>query len=686
MTKLFLAALRGYGDCALRAPSIASRPATPPAIEQLEHRTLLSLPATTAPQLDLDLSDSPIVAAAESIDVTIALTTSARSVTYGQAVTFTAKVTSSAGAPSGTVSFWDGQTLLGSIELSASGKASLAISSLSAGSHNITVVYDGDATFAPQGSAPVVQNVTRASASVVLKKLPRQAALGQSVTFTAVAYPQAPSTATPQGWVTLYDGKRKFGRFQLVNGRGSATLAKLAAGQHRIVAYYSGNESFAASTSSAASIYITAPPTTTTITTSADSLPLGQPVTFTATIDRPAADTTPLTGWITFMDEDRILGYSLISGSQGALTASSLGEGQHKITAVYSGDATHQASTSRPITQNVPYATIVDLMALYTSRASRQIGGVEAIHRTIANAVNDMNQALLNSEIPLTIRLVYEGLIKYEESGSYDTDLERLFDRNDGYLDDAHSLRDQYGADLVTLFEGDADMGGLAYQMQNPKGRDNPDLGFSVVRIQQADAPVYTLAHELGHNFGAAHDVENSDGPGVFADSYGYRFTAQGTEYHDIMSYDPGITIPYYSNPNITYKGMPIGEAGLANVARAITLTAPVVASYRTQVVRGTTPTQIVLDAPVSFSTPGQSVLFRAVITARDPGAGLPMGKIVFKDGNKILGTAKIASGVATWSTTRLPAGSHTITAVYRGDSNFAASSSSSIPHRVRNA
>jgi hypothetical protein len=297
-----------------------------------------------------------------------------------------------------------------------------------------------------------------------------------------------------------------------------------------------------------------------------------------------------------------------------------------------------------------------------------------------------MNQALVNSQVPVSIRLVYEGLIKYEESGAYDTDLDRLSLPYDGYLDDAQSLRDKYGADLVTLLEGDGDLGGLAYQMQNPKDRDNADLAFSIVRIQQAAAPVYTLAHELGHNFGAAHDMENADGSGVFADSYGYRFMAQGTQYHDIMSYDPGITIPYYSNPNITYKGVPIGVTGSTNAARAITQTAPILAKYRAQVVNGTTPTEIELTASTSSSAPGQSVLFSATVAAREPGSGLPTGKVVFRDRNKVVGTGKITAGVAKWSTTTLLAGTHTITAFYTGDSNFAASASTSLSHRVRNA
>ena len=47
------------------------------------------------------------------------------------------------------------------------------------------------------------------------------------------------------------------------------------------------------------------------------------------------------------------------------------------------------------------------------------------------------------------------------------------------------------------------------------------------------------------------------------------------------MSYDPGRTIPYFSNPRIKYNGVAIGTANSADAARTITMTAPFVAKYQ---------------------------------------------------------------------------------------------------------
>ena len=65
-------------------------------------------------------------------------------------------------------------------------------------------------------------------------------------------------------------------------------------------------------------------------------------------------------------------------------------------------------------------------------------------------------------------------------------------------------------------------------------------------------------------------------------------------------------------------------------------------------------------------STSGQSVMFTATVT----GAGGPTGTVVFRDGLAVLGSSSLTSGKATYTTSGLPAGSHSITASYNGDSN----------------
>lgn len=88
------------------------------------------------------------------------LTTSAATVLFNTSVTFTAAVSSStAGIPTGAVTFKDGTTSIGSATLDATGTATLAISTLTSGTHSITAVYAGDATFATSTSNVVSQTV-----------------------------------------------------------------------------------------------------------------------------------------------------------------------------------------------------------------------------------------------------------------------------------------------------------------------------------------------------------------------------------------------------------------------------------------------------------------------------------------------------------------------------------------------
>jgi uncharacterized repeat protein (TIGR03803 family) len=92
------------------------------------------------------------------------LTSSPNPSTHGQAVTFTAAVSSSKGAPPNgeSVSFMQGTTVIGTGTLS-SGAAVFMTSTLAVGTHSITAVYRGDSTFATSTSKPVKQVVNKAT-------------------------------------------------------------------------------------------------------------------------------------------------------------------------------------------------------------------------------------------------------------------------------------------------------------------------------------------------------------------------------------------------------------------------------------------------------------------------------------------------------------------------------------------
>src|SRR5437867_3590260 len=77
------------------------------------------------------------------------------------------------------------------------------------------------------------------------------------------------------------------------------------------------------------------------------------------------------------------------------------------------------------------------------------------------------------------------------------------------------------------------------------------------------------------------------------------------------------------------------------------------------------------------WSVFGQPVTFTATVPATRPGAGTPTGTVTFKDGSSTLGTGTLdSSGQATFVTSTLAVGSHSITASYGGDASFKGSTS----------
>ena len=189
--------------------------------------------------------DTVYVTSASVASTTTTLTSSANPAHFGGSVTFTATVTSTAGTPTGTVTFKDGATTLGMGTLSA-GKATFATSKLAVGSHSITASYARAVDFAASTSAVLTETISTATTSTTLTSSANPAHFGSSVTFTATVTSTA---GTPTGTVTFKDGATTLGTGTLSAGKATFATSKLAVGSHSITASYAGAVDFAASTS-----------------------------------------------------------------------------------------------------------------------------------------------------------------------------------------------------------------------------------------------------------------------------------------------------------------------------------------------------------------------------------------------------------------------------------------------------
>jgi len=269
---------------------------------------------------------------------TTTLAASPASTQYGDPVALTASVTSGA---TGTISFYDGSTLLGTATVTNSA-AILTTTTLVAGTHAITAVYNGDATYASSQSNPTTVNVAKKTG----------ADGGAALTITIQNTSREFGTADPQ-FNYVVTGT-------LVNGDSYATaVTGVPAYSVADAASSSVGSTFPISENGLSSanyeiavvpgtLTIATAPTTTTLATSTNTAQYGDPVTLTATVDPNA-----VTGTVLFTEGTNVLGSATVSGGVATLTTTSLSAGAHTITATYEGDGNFGASTSSPVIINI---------------------------------------------------------------------------------------------------------------------------------------------------------------------------------------------------------------------------------------------------------------------------------------------------------------------------------------------
>ncbi|MEV7282473.1 reprolysin-like metallopeptidase [Streptomyces sp. NPDC093111] len=234
--------------------------------------------------------------------------------------------------------------------------------------------------------------------------------------------------------------------------------------------------------------------------------------------------------------------------------------------------------------------SLVDVLVGYTPGARTEAGGDAQIKAAAARGIALANEAFAESGVKTRVRLVGTALASVSASldGVTNSLLSAVATPTDGVADNIPQLRDQYGADLVSVIAAGRAAGGLGYTPPDP-GPSTAAWGYSVVG--KSAIARFSMGHEIGHNLSADHDrVTQPVQPENGATGY---FPAKG-EWSSLMAYESSCRkatkgvctrINRFSNPKQTYRGLPLGvpfgKPDSADSTDVLSRTGKAVAAYR---------------------------------------------------------------------------------------------------------
>jgi hypothetical protein len=568
---------------------------------------------------------------------------------FGQPVTFSVSVSSSPGAPAptGTVNLLDGNSIILTGPLDSAGKTSLSTASLAIGSHTLTAQYPGDANDTSASSPLLTQTINKNSSTTTLSVTPTPSALGQQVTLTATVSAAGGGSGTPTGTVNFSDGNTAIGSATLdSNGKGAVTVSTLIVGTHSISVTYAGDSNFSGSTSSNVSQLVNKGSTTTSLTSSPNPAVFGQSLNLSAIVSAAGSSSVIPTGTVTFADGPITIGTATVDNTgKATFSTTSLSAGTHSITATYSGDDNFTGSASTPVSETISKSPSSTALAstpnpstfgqTVTLRATVTVPGVGIPSGSVnfVDGATTVGSATLDNTGKATISISSFSAGSHVITANY---------TGDGNFSPSSAS----GAAGVSQVVSQSNTATALSTLQNPSVFGQPVIFTAVV----------TASGSGGVPSGTVTFLEGSSALGTTP------LDANGSASLTVSSLAVGthsVTASY--SGNASYLSSLSGTVSQTVNKNSVSLT---------------------LTSATNPSTFGQAVTFTVAATpgpsGGTPGTARPGGTITFTDGTSVLGNATLdTSGMATFTTNALTAGSHTITATYGGDANFSEGSSS---------
>ena len=546
-------------------------------------------------------------------------------------ITFNVNVTGPSGTPTGQVTLLDGATALGIANLSA-GSASFTLGTLALGSHFIVASYGGDTNNNASTSSPQTVLIQKASPTVTLSSVNNPAITGASIIFTATL---ASAAASPGGLVTWSDGGSTIGTTAMgANGVANFSTSSLATGVHLITVTYAGDTNDNATTSAPLSETVQKATSQTSLSVSSVSAVIGTPVLFSVTVTSAAGT---LSGQVTLLDGNTVLATAPLTSGSASFTISTLALGPHTLTASYAGDANDSASASAQQTVTVQKGSPSIVLAANNNPAitgtpvtftATLSGGV-----TPGGSMSWSDGGTVLASAPLA-----------NGSASFTTS---------SLTGGAHSLTANYAGD----------------------GQNNSATSAPLAEtVQQATSSV---------------TLTSNKNPAPIGDVVTFTIAVSGTgvaptgliSLHDGTVNLGSASVDTNGIATLTSSSLALGVHPLTAMYAGDAMHSGSQSAPYLETIQQTTQTTLTSNSNPSYL--GGSVIFTATVSGS--GGNATTGSVIFRDGGAILGSVAVgANGGASFSTSSLVVGQHSVTATYGGDTLSQASTSSVLVETVR--
>jgi hypothetical protein len=553
------------------------------------------------------------------------------STVYGQPVTLTVSIPQAQGVPAatGTVTFTFNSQ---SFQRTLSGgqttitTPSSGVPALPAGSNSVTASYSGDANYAATITPPValvLVGKANTTTSIVT------AVTGTTITLTANVTPVAPGAGTPTGAVQFFDGSTPVGTANLTASGGGATASiTIPITGGNFTASYGGDSNFNASSSAQK---FSPFPSALSIVSTPNPAVLGQTIQVAATITPQGSTTTP-TGTVSFTaNGNAISGCSAVPVTAGTAicTTSFLTKGAIPLAASYSGDSSTLASSG---TSSITVNQATSSIGLVVSPSAPAFGAPFVITASIPRSPG----------LPAAsgqVTFIYNGQ-------TYNVPL---------------NSSGQAALTVPSTGLPAPGPGSYVFTATYP-GDTNYTSGISSINVTVAKASTTTTGTAQS-NPSMLNMVVTPVAPSTGVPTGTVQFL-NGTTVVGTVTLSNGRASVQIPNTAAIYTVVYSGDANFGASTGSVTYTPP---GFNDNVTISASTNTPQANQTVTFT-----VNINGVATGTISNAPAPAGTVTFTDNGKVIGTANVVGGVATFNYP-VPPGTHAIEASYGGDGIYPA-------------